>query len=150
MSSSEFLTKTFDSKMKSNESGRNCVASGAESYRHDHEFQSLFANALGGVASQYKGEVHDATRKDSLKGMKGIKWSQANLGWYITVDSCMIYCNTYVIIQSMYYRSLWWWLQQKNFVCVVVQKQSSFSLLFEYPVWLRTAKYKVITLKDIN
>lgn len=49
------------------------MASGAESYRHDHEFQSLFANALGGVASQYKGEVHDATRKDSLKGMKGIK-----------------------------------------------------------------------------
>lgn len=83
------------------------MASGAESYQHDHEFQSLLANALGGVASQYTGEVHDATQKDSLKGMKGIKLSQANLGWYITVDSCMIYCNTYVIIQSMYYRSLW-------------------------------------------
>jgi len=53
VSSSEFLAKTVDNKMKSNESGRNCVASGAESYQHDHEFQSLFANALGGVASEY-------------------------------------------------------------------------------------------------
>ena len=71
------------------------MASGAESYQHDHEFQSLFANALGGVTSQYIGEVHDATRKDSLEGIKGIKLSQANLCWYtgiqITVDSCMIY-----------------------------------------------------------